>query len=138
MKELARFSVTLPNELFDEINKRVKNVEYPSRSEFIRDLVREKIIADKWKDDSQSDAIAVLSIVYSHHQNNLVSQMLELEHHADVKIACSTHIHIDKENCLEMISLQGSGKNIEKFSQKIGSLKGVKFSNLARIGITKA
>lgn len=60
MKELARFSVTLPNELFDEINKRVKNTEYPSRSEFIRDLVREKIIADKWKDDSQSDAIAVL------------------------------------------------------------------------------
>lgn len=138
MKDLARFSVTLSNELFDELNLRVKNGDYPSRSEYIRDLLREKIVADQWKSGGNSEVFGVLSIVYSHHQNDLLSQMLELEHHASVQIACSTHIHIDHENCLETINLKGRADEIEKFATKLGSLKGVKFSNLAKLGITNA
>jgi len=43
-----RFSVSLPQTLFETLDKQVSQQGYSSRSEFIRDLIREKIIEDEW------------------------------------------------------------------------------------------
>lgn len=141
-EKVVRFSVSLPSELFVEFDKRVEALDYSSRSEYVRDLIREKMVQDEWEEKSSEKMLGVLCVAYSHHKNDILSQLMELEHEIEhkngIEIICTNHLHVDHDNCLETINLRGNGDEIEKFSAKIAGLKGVKFSKLTKVAITKA
>ena len=137
MENIIRFSVSLPKQLLDELDSKISAQGYASRSEFTRDLIREKIVNDSWK-DAEEELIGVLTLVYLHHQNDLVVKMIDIEHKANLNIVCTTHIHIDHNNCLESLILRGKAGIIEKFSEKIGGLKGVKFSKLTKAAVPRS
>ena len=131
---VIRFSVSLPEKLLVELDKKVSEQGYASRSEYTRDLIRERIVKDSWKEDA-TEVIGVLTMIYTHNQNDLVDRILTIQHDAKIKIMCNTHVHVDHDNCLETIMVQGSVSEIKDFSQKIGGLKGVKFSKLVEAAI---
>ena len=137
MENIIRFSVSLPKQLLDELDNKIGAQGYASRSEFTRDLIREKIVNDSWK-DAEEELIGVLTLVYLHHQNDLVVKMIDIEHKANLNIVFTTHIHIDHNNCLETLILRGKAGIIEKFSEKIGGLKGVKFSKLTKAAFPRS
>ena len=131
---VIRFSVSLPEKLLVELDKKVNEQGYASRSEYTRDLIRERIVKDSWKEDS-TKVIGVLTMIYTHHQNDLVDRILTIQHDAKIKIMCNTHVHVDHDNCLETIMIEGPVSEIKDFAQKIGGLKGVKFSKLVEAAI---
>jgi len=131
---VIRFSVSLPEKLLVELDKKVNEQGYASRSEYTRDLIRERIVKDSWKEDS-TNVIGVLTMIYTHHQNDLVDRILTIQHDAKIKIMCNTHVHVDHDNCLETIMIEGAVSEIKAFAQKIGGLKGVKFSKLVEAAI---
>lgn len=134
MEKVIRFSVSLPEQLLEELDKKVSSQGYASRSEFTRDLIREKIVKDKWQNDNEV-LVAVLTIVYTHNQNELLNKIMEIQHNSKITILCTTHIHLEDDNCLETIIVKGKVGKIENFTQNIGGLKGVKFSKLTRAAI---
>ena len=134
MDKVIRFSVSLPEQLLVELDKKVSTQGYASRSEFTRDLIREKIVKDSWKDDSEN-VIGVLTMIYTHHQNDLVQRIMDIQHDAKITVMCNTHVHVDHDNCLETVMVQGQANAIQDFAQKIGGLKGVKFSKLVKAAV---
>lgn len=131
---VIRFSVSLPEKLLSELDKKVGEQGYASRSEFTRDLIREKIVKDSWE-ESDTEVIGVLTMIYTHHQNELVEKILKIQHDAKIQIMCNTHVHVDHENCLETIMIRGTVGEIKDFAQKVGGLKGVKFSKLVEAAV---
>ena len=134
MDKIIRFSVSLQERLLEELDKKVDAQGYASRSEYTRDLIREKIVKDDWKDED-SEVIGVLAMIYTHHQNELVQKILEIQHDAKVQIMCNTHVHVTHENCLETIMVKGRVAEVKDFSNKIAGLKGVKFCKLVEASI---
>ncbi len=130
-EDTIRFSVSLPGKLLREIDGRVVKKGYASRSEFVRDLIREKMVVDKWL-NSKEDVVGVLSISYDHHERELARKIMEAQHNRYVNVLCSTHVHLDHNNCLETIIIKGTPPEIEKISIKIAGLRGVKFAKLTR------
>lgn len=131
MKEkIERISVSLPKSILDVLDKEVIEKNYSSRSEYIRDLIRERDIDENW--DKKEDAYGVLVIIYDHHKRELSQKMLDIQHNTLVNIVCSTHIHIDHHNCLEVIILRGLPKIIVEISNYIAGLNGVKFAKLVK------
>jgi CopG family nickel-responsive transcriptional regulator len=92
------------------------------------------MIKDEWE-GGYDEVIGVLTIVYTHHQNDLVQKITDIQHDANVRIMCTTHVHVNHENCLETIMLSGLADDIVSFSQKISGLKGVKFAKLVQAAI---
>lgn len=134
---IIRFSVSLPQNLLENLDKNLTYRGYSSRSELVRDMIREKLNEESWNDENEpSIGVAVLVIVYDHHQRELNQRMIDIQHnsihHGQINILCNTHVHLDHHNCLETIILQGNRQNIENFSIEVGGLKGVKFSKLTR------
>jgi CopG family nickel-responsive transcriptional regulator len=129
--DVVRFSVSLPESLRREIDKRMVGEGYASRSEFVRDLIRERLVQDKWQDET-SDVVGVLTISYDHHQRELTEKVIDIQHGHYVNVLCATHVHLDHDNCLEVIILKGTPPEIEKMSIKIAGLRGVKYSKLTR------
>ncbi len=134
MDKVIRFSVSLPEKLLAELDKRVSSQGYASRSEYTRDLIRERIVRDDWNDDN-SEVIGIFTMIYSLDQNELVEKLFDIQKNADIDITCNTHTYLDKENCLETIMLKGQANKIKDFAQKIGGLKGVKFSKLIEASV---
>jgi CopG family nickel-responsive transcriptional regulator len=129
--ETIRFSVSLPKPLLDELDRRVVGKGYASRSELVRDLIRERLVEEAWERGDEEVA-GVLTIVYDHHQRELTQHILDIQHRQYVHVVATTHVHIDHHNCLETIILRGLPAEIERLSQEIGGLRGVRFADLTR------
>jgi len=130
-EKLVRLSITIPEELLEYIDTNVVKKGYPSRSEFIRDLIREVIVNERWSDE-QNEVVGVLTVIYDHHQRELTQKMIDLQHSRYINIMCTTHVHLDHHNCLETIIIKGKPSEIESISVKIAGLKGVKFAKLTK------
>lgn len=135
MDNVIRFSVSLPERLLTELDKKVVEQGYASRSEFTRDLIREKIVKDSWEDGKKGEVIGVLTLIYAYRQNDLVETMDIILHDSKVNIMCNTQVHVDSENRLETIMIKGNVKRIKELTQKISVLKGVKFSKLVEADV---
>jgi CopG family nickel-responsive transcriptional regulator len=128
---VTRFSVSLPDPLLAELDRRVIRRGYASRSEFIRDLIRERMVEDKWEGGTQR-VVGVLTISYDHRQRDLTQKIVDLQHSQYINILCSTHVHLDRDNCLEIVIIKGRPKEIERIAIKSGGLRGVRFAKLTR------
>ncbi|WP_104746840.1 nickel-responsive transcriptional regulator NikR [Helicobacter bilis] len=133
---IIRFSVSLPLGLLDDLDSKITQNGYTSRSELIRDMIREKLVDEKWdkgESEGTKEHLGVLVLIYDHHQRGLNQKKNEIEHNNHlVQIVCTTHVHVDHHNCLETIILKGKKEDIEKLCIEIGGLLGVKFAKLTR------
>ena len=135
-EHVTRFSVSLPDSLLDELDHRVIRRGYASRSEFVRDLIRERMVEDKWMKDTEK-VVGVLTISYDHHQRGLIQKIVDLHHSQYINILCTTHVHLDRDNCLETIIIKGRPREIERIAVKSGGLRGVRFAKLTRASSVK-
>jgi len=129
--DTVRFSVSLAASLLDDLDRRMVRRGYASRSEFVRDLIRERLVAEKWAVGSR-EVVGVLTISYDHHQKELTDRIIEIQHNRYVNVLCSTHVHLDHDHCLEVIIIRGRPPEIEKMSLAISGLRGVRFARLTR------
>jgi CopG family nickel-responsive transcriptional regulator len=132
--KVVRFSISLPDELLKIMDNNFIHRGYASRSEFIRDLIREKIVSEKWA-DSNEQVFGVISIIYNHHRSDLSEKMIHIQHNNLVNVLCNLHMHVNQEDCLEVIVLKGSAKEIQKINLEISGIKGIKFSELTKIAL---
>ncbi|HRF56300.1 MAG TPA: nickel-responsive transcriptional regulator NikR [Campylobacterales bacterium] len=131
--KIVRFSISLEQSMFDYIENDALRAGYASRSEFIRDLIRQKMVEEKWKDERE--CLGVLTILYDHHHNELSDKMVEIQHGHLLNVSCSLHMHVTHHDCLEVIVIKGSPQEIEKIAAQISGLKGVKHAQLSKTAI---
>lgn len=136
-ERVNRFSVSLPDSLLAELDRRVIRRGYASRSEFVRDLIRERMVEDKWKTDSET-VVGVLTISYDHRQRELTEKLVDLQHSQYINILCTTHVHLDRHHCLETIIIKGRPREIERIAIRSGGLRGVRFAELTRASSVEA
>ncbi|BCZ18522.1 Nickel responsive regulator NikR [Helicobacter sp. NHP19-012] len=132
---IIRFSVSLQQNLLDELDNRIIKNGYSSRSELVRDMIRERLVEDSWSRADSEDKgliVAVVVLIYDHHQRELNQRMIDIQHESHISILCTTHVHLDAHNCLETIILRGKPADIMHLHLEIGGLKGVKFSKLTK------
>jgi len=129
MEHVERIGVSLEKELLEKFDKLIAGKGYQSRSEAIRDLVREQISSEKLKDPS-INAVAAVCLVYDHHASNLMKKLTGLQHSHLLHIISSLHIHLSEHDCMEIVVLKGRIGQIKKVADSIISQKGVKLGKI--------
>ena len=128
--DLMRFSVAMPEDLlvrFDHLVARrglAKN-----RSAVVRDLVRDALVEDECATPGVI-VVGTLTIVYDHHASDLQEKLHSIQHDCFEYIVCSTHVHLDRHNCLEVIVMRGETGLIQDIANLILGTKGVKNGRL--------
>ena len=126
--KLIRFGVSLPEHLITKFDKHIRKKEYPNRSEAIRDLIRKTLIEEEIAGDQI--VIGVLHLLFNHHKRDLADKLTDIQHNHHDVIISSTHIHLDHDNCLEVIMLKGKASIIRNLSDRMIATKGVKHGQL--------
>ncbi|HHE55415.1 MAG TPA: nickel-responsive transcriptional regulator NikR, partial [Caldithrix abyssi] len=76
------------------------------------------------------EVIGVLHLLYDHHKRELSDRLTDIQHdHYDLIIS-STHVHLDHDNCLEVILMKGRAGQIRTIADKLIAIKGVKNGQL--------
>ena len=130
MGKTIRFGVSLDSELLDKFDQHCGERSYQTRSEAIRDLIRNTLVQREWE-QADGDLAGTLTLVYDHHKSGLSQKLTEIQHDSHEVIQSSLHVHLDHHNCLEVIILKGDADTIKELGQKLISTKGVKHGNLA-------
>jgi CopG family transcriptional regulator, nickel-responsive regulator len=128
MSSLIRTGISLEQELLERFDQVIQQKGYGSRSEAIRDLVRDHFVDEDVA--SNKIVVATITLVYDHHQPKLTEQLIESQHDYKGQVLATTHVHLDHHNCLEVIILKGRGTDVKKFADQLLSLKGVKHGKL--------
>ncbi len=126
---VVRFGISIPPKLLEKFDKIIKEKGYTNRSEAIRDLIRDLIVREELK-KSEKEGIGILSIVYEHHKSNVLEKIIDAQHKHEKNIVSTLHIHLDRENCMEVIIIRGKITDVKRIADKIISIKGVKHGKL--------
>ena len=124
MDGVTRIGVSLEPELLNEFDKIIQKKGYVSRSEAIRDLVRDSLAENEWKNDKDF-MCGVITMVYNHDTNGLSDKLTEIQHAALQTIATTIHMHLDHDRCLEIIAVQGELGQLKQLTSDLGAIKGV-------------
>ena len=127
MTDITRVGVSFESDLLEEFDSLITKKGYKNRSEAIRDLIREFISNENLLENEEGEVAGAITIVYEHDSSNVMEKIVDIQHHSSVNISGTTHVHLDEDNCLEVIVAQGKNKDLKKLADNLGSLKGVKY-----------
>lgn len=129
VSKAARFSVSMEPELLSAFDDFITGEGISTRSEAIRHLVRGALIEKEWQ-DGRSTVAGALVLVYDHHRRELVQKLMDVQHDCGDTVVSTQHIHLDHDNCLEVVTLKGEADEIRALVNAVKSLKGLKDTSL--------
>ena len=124
MSKLSRFGVSMDQGLLRDFDHLISTKGYPNRSEAIRDIVRDAIMTEEIASPN-SQGTGTINIVFNHHKAKLTDKLTQLQHDSKLHIYSTTHVHLDRELCLETTVVKGNLGDIREFGDQIAALKGV-------------
>jgi len=125
MADLCRIGVAISEELLKKFDKLIEGRGYTNRSEAFRDLIRNELVQEVWK-SSGAEVFGTVTLVYNHHVRQLSDRLTELQHKYHHAIMSSLHVHLDHDNCLEVILVRGKAAAVQKLANSLIAIKGVK------------
>ena len=129
---LKRFSVSLEESLLDQFDEYISERSYSNRSEAVRDMIRNSFTRRNW--EQNQNVLGVITLVYNHSQPQLQSRITSLQHDCHDQIISSTHVHVDYEDCLEVIIVKGNARIISALADSLSAVRGVRNCRLSTTG----
>ncbi len=123
MTELTRLSFSIEKPLLEQLEKLRKLSKYANRSEFIRDMIRQQLVERQWQDDRET--LGTITLLYNHHLHKLSEKLTDLQHDHHQSILVSTHVHLDKHLCAEVLLVKGRASRIRQLADLLRQQKGV-------------
>ncbi len=129
MGQLSRIGIAIDSGLLEKFDKLIEDRGYTNRSEAFRDLIRDELVQKKWENLDQQ-VVGTVTLVYDHHVRMLSEKLTNIQHDFHHNILSTLHVHLDHDNCLEVLVVKGKAKDVQKVADALISTKGVKHGRL--------
>lgn len=126
---LTRFSISLDEKLLAGFESKIKADGCPTRSKAVGDLIRSSLVASEWQ--SGHNVAGAIVLVYDHHKRHIAAQLTDIQHEFLAQIISTQHIHLDHDNCLEIIAVRAAPAKIDALVKKLKAVKGLKHASVA-------
>jgi CopG family transcriptional regulator, nickel-responsive regulator len=129
MSGLSRIGVAIDTGLLEKFDQLIAERGYTNRSEAFRDLIRDELVR-KDAESPESQVIGTVTLVYDHHVRLLQEKLTAIQHDHHRAILSTLHVHLDHDNCLEVLVVRGRSAEVRKVADVLISTKGVKHGRL--------
>lgn len=129
MSELSRIGVAIDSDLLEKFDALINKRGYGNRSEAFRDLIRDELVQKNWE-SPKSEVVGTVTLVYDHHVRLLTEKLTDIQHDYHHQILSTLHVHLDHDNCLEVLVVKGRAAEVRKVADSLISIKGVKHGRL--------
>jgi CopG family nickel-responsive transcriptional regulator len=128
-ESVARFSVSLPPLLLNQLDKMAGEKGYDNRSLAIADMIRAHLVEHRQK-DVKGEIAGTITLVYDHHKQHVQETLTDIQHDHHEVIVSTIHVHLDHHNCLEVLVVRGKAGIIKAIADELIAAKGVKHGKL--------
>lgn len=129
MAELSRIGVAIDSDLLIKFDELIAQRGYTNRSEAFRDLIRDELVEKSWE-EPDSEVVGSVTLVYDHHVRMLNEKLIDMQHDYHHNILSTLHVHLDHDNCLEVLVVKGKAERVQKLANALIATKGVKHGRL--------
>ncbi len=133
MADLTRISMSLESPLLEAFDALIGRQGYATRSEAIRDLIRDRLLREQTR-HQKGEQVAVVTMVYDHHARELASRLVEMQHHHHEVVVSSMHVHLGARHCLEVSVLRGHAHEVVHLADELLATKGVLHGEITYTG----
>jgi CopG family nickel-responsive transcriptional regulator len=127
---MQRFTLTIEDEFAESLNSFIRQQQYKSRSEAMRDLMRAGLHQTLVGQATSGSAVGTLSYVYNYDVRRLARRLAELRHAQHALSVATTNMQLDHHSCLEVSLLRGDISEMRRFSDLILAERGVRHGAL--------
>ena len=129
MGVLSRIGVALDSDLLERFDQFISRLGYTNRSEAFRDLIRDRLVAERTAVPHATVA-GTVTLIYDHHAHGVTEKLTEIQHASHQLIVSTSHAHLDHDSCLEVLIVRGKSAEVSKFADRLIGLKGVQHGRL--------
>jgi len=129
MSEIVRFGVSLEKALLDRFDQLIQEKRYSSRSEALRDMIRQELVRKEWQENRE--VAGAITFIFDHHQRDLLNKLTDIQHDFQKLIISTQHIHLDHDNCLEIVAVKGRAREVKRLSDMLTAVKGIRHGSLS-------
>jgi len=125
---VVRFSASIEADLFRQFEEMTRRRGYGNRSEALRDLIRDSLVREEWQGDQE--IVGTVTLVYDHHVREVSNRLTRMQHDHQQVILSVMHVHLDHDNCLEVIAVKGRASEVQRIADALVGTRGVKHGSL--------
>ena len=132
---VQRLTISIDDDLARAFDGLQRHRGYASRSEAVRDLVRQAVETARQDGAAGTQCVASLSYVYDYRVRDLADRLLEVQHaHHDLVVA-TTHVILDHASSLETMILRGPTDAVRELADRIRAERGVRFGAVNLVSV---
>ena len=123
-RPVSRISMSLPYTLLKELDRMVSERGFISRSQAINDMLHQFLIEHK-RERGDDIMIGTVTLVYDNSVPGLQKQLADLQSRHIDEVISSLHVHLVRNQTMEVILLQGPVKALQGIADEMISRRGV-------------
>ena len=78
----------------------------------------------------EGEKVGTITLIFDHHVHELTDRLTDIQHDHNDEIISAMHVHLDHDNCLEVLAVKGEGKKIRAIADGLIGVRGVKHGKL--------
>jgi len=122
---LSRLSMSLPTELYRQLDVMVQERGLPSRSQMIAELIRHAL-ADHGEASHPNALLAgTITLVYRSNSGRVREALALTQHEYLKEVISAQHIFLEDEQSLEVLLVQGPAKRLRDLCDALRKVRGV-------------
>ncbi len=121
---VSRISISLAEELLNDLDSMVNVRGFESRSQAISDMINHHLIEHKRQMGDEVMA-GTITLLYDHSTRGLQKQLADLQHQYIDEVISSLHVHLMHNQTMEVILVQGPANKIQRIADEMITLRGV-------------
>lgn len=133
---MQRVTISLDDDLAARFDAVVEARAYASRSEAVRDLVREVVDGERLDGEASGTCVASLSYVCNHRTRALAARLLDLRHARHDLVVSTTHMALDHDASLETVLLRGPTAAVRALADAVIAERGVRYGAINLVSVT--
>ncbi|MGN6439466.1 MAG: nickel-responsive transcriptional regulator NikR [Agriterribacter sp.] len=127
--KVVRFGVSIEKDVLQLLDNYIEDNQFPNRSQAIRQLIQRIEVEKQWKSDVVVGGS--ITLLFDHHKRELLDKITDIQHDFHHVILCSQHVHLDHDNCLEIIAVKGKATVLKDLANRLTTIKGIIHSQLS-------
>lgn len=127
---VARFSVSLPEDMLDRLDHVVEARGLPSRSHAIAEMINQYVL-DHHEETGDRLMAGVITVVYTNQKQQLRGKLRDIQHRYLKEVISSQHVFLEDDQSLEALLVQGPSHTLQDLADELTACKGVSTVKLA-------
>jgi CopG family nickel-responsive transcriptional regulator len=118
-------SISLTGNLLKKLDEFMRERGYSSRSEAIRDAIRDLLSGFELSRFETGKVTATITVISEHERHDVDERLMRLRHEHDEIVSGNMHIHLGKTYCLEVFITEGESEKVLNFISRIRAMRGI-------------